>query len=277
MNYKPDESTLIDYLYEELSQQEREQVHQYLEQNPGVKKELEELKEVRTIMGKLPDNEVAEPTFIFDRNEVVVVKRNILESSFFKTMASIAASIVLVILTGYFTNAHISYSDSTLNIGFGVIEPVSTPSEITKEEVRSWMQQTMAENNTDILDKIDDVEDHLSKKFNQHKSDQDNVIKTALKQSQQVSDVVIQKYVSQMQAENKGAIENLFLLTSNQQQQYMDAVLSDFSLYLEEQRQNDLDRIQMSFNGLKDNTEISQLETNQILASIITTVNNQNN
>ena len=79
-----------------------------------------------------------------------------------------------------------------------------------------------------------------------------------------------------MQEENRKVIENLFSLSNAQQQRMINDVLVDFSAYLENQRQNDLRLIQANFNGLKDNTETNLKETNQILASIITTVNNQN-
>ena len=83
--------------------------------------------------------------------------------------------------------------------------------------------------------------------------------------------------ISEFKDENKDILIGLMASSEKAQRQYINEILADYSLYLEEQRQEDLQVIQASFNSLKDNSEINQIETNQILASLITTVNNQNN
>ena len=44
MSYKPDESTLVAYLYNELKAEERAIVETYLESHPEMKKELDEIR-----------------------------------------------------------------------------------------------------------------------------------------------------------------------------------------------------------------------------------------
>ena len=43
MSYKPDESTLISYLYGELGETEREKVHRYLTDNPSALQAMQDL------------------------------------------------------------------------------------------------------------------------------------------------------------------------------------------------------------------------------------------
>ena len=50
MSYKPDESVLMAYLYDELSGEERVLVEKYLLENPTAMKELESLKNIRKMI-----------------------------------------------------------------------------------------------------------------------------------------------------------------------------------------------------------------------------------
>jgi len=72
-------------------------------------------------------------------------------------------------------------------------------------------------------------------------------------------------------------MERYFEITNVTQQQYVQSLLTEFSDYLDSQREEDLLQIQLSLSNLKENQDMQKLETNQVLASIINTVNNQNN
>jgi len=52
MNYKPNHSILIAYLYGELDQEEKEKVEAYINSSPEASKELEELKDVRDLLSE---------------------------------------------------------------------------------------------------------------------------------------------------------------------------------------------------------------------------------
>ena len=72
MSYKVDESTLMAYLYDELSAEEKQKVEAYLNENESARKELEALQEARWVMGKIKEREVEVPHFTFDQPGVVV-------------------------------------------------------------------------------------------------------------------------------------------------------------------------------------------------------------
>jgi anti-sigma factor RsiW len=61
MNYKPDEGTLMAYLYGELDAAETEKVEQYLQNNPHVREQLQQMNGVRKALGSLNDVEVIAP------------------------------------------------------------------------------------------------------------------------------------------------------------------------------------------------------------------------
>lgn len=275
MSYKPDKSTLAAYLYGELPKDVHPQVIAYLAEHPEEKKELEEIKSIQKMMGKLQDKEVIEPSFVFEDPSVVVVTKNYTLNSVMKSTIGIAASIALLLLIGYFTELNVSFNNKGMQMSFGATEEVNTPetSRLSEENIKVWMQESLAANNEDILFKINEVETHLATQVDMQRTAQANQIKS-LQTSQRVDQTIIDQYVSQLKEENKDIILSLVEVSERTQQQYMSEMITDFSAYLDQQRANDLEVIQTSFNNLKDNTEISQIETNEILASIISTVNN---
>jgi hypothetical protein len=274
MSYKPDESTLAAYLYGELSKDEMARVSSYLTAHPEVKKELEEIKSLQKTMGKLNDKEVTEPSFVFENPSVVVVSDQPRLNSLMKLTMGMAASIAILLLIGYFTSLNISFKDNGMQLSFGTIEHINTPvtNNITEANVKAWMKESLATNNEDLLSKIDAVESNFSNQVDLQQVAHHKQLKS-LTSANRVDQDIINQYVSQLKQENKDIILSLVEVSERNQQQYMSEMITDFSAYLDEQRSNDLEMIQTSFNNLKDNTEISQIETNEVLASIISTVN----
>jgi hypothetical protein len=72
-------------------------------------------------------------------------------------------------------------------------------------------------------------------------------------------------------------MEQYFQTSNANQEQMIESMLVDFSVFLREQREEDLRNIQLSLSVLKNDQEIQIQETNEVLASIINTVNSQNN
>ena len=277
MSYKPDESTLVAYLYNELNNNDRSKVEQYLKTHPEKRKELDEIKSMRQILRKWEDKEVVEPSFVLDNNNVVVYSKNIWQTSLFRAAIGVAASLALLMLVGYFTNFSITKNETGIYLSFGQqvkVKEEAIPS-LTEADIKLIMQETLNKNNDSLLSKIIEVENNISDELITYQKTNDRAIQSIHNNS--IDESIIQQYVVQLKEENKSILFDLVTSTENVQKQYVNDLMADFSLYLEEQRQSDLQMIQTSFNSLKDNTEVNQTETNQILASIITTVNNQNN
>ena len=278
MSYKPNEEILVAYLYNELSAEERTKVEAYLNANPEAKKEVDEIKNMQHLMGKWQDKEVAEPTFMFDDRKVVLLSKEGWLSWTVRSAMAIAASIILLMIVGYFTNLNITKNEEGLHLSFGapierkVIEPT-----LTEENVKAWVQESVAANNHQLLNKIGEVEGNLSDELVSYQKENSKAIQSVKANQNNIDEALMQGYIAQLKDENKEILLNMMTASESVQRQYVNDILSDFSLYLEEQRQNDLEMIQTSFNSIKDNSEINQIETNQILASLITTVNNQNN
>jgi hypothetical protein len=93
-----------------------------------------------------------------------------------------------------------------------------------------------------------------------------------VRQASTASKEEIQNYVSSLQAENMKLVKDYFTLTSGEQKQYIEGLLVDFAKYLQQQRNDDLQLVQLRLNNLEQNTSVFKQETEQILTSIISSV-----
>ncbi len=256
MSYKPDEATLTSYLYGELSKEESAKVSDYLAANPEVKKELEGIQSMQKFMGKLQDKEVNEPSFVFEDSPTIVLARNNSFSYFLKSTLAIAASISLLILVGYFTQFKVSSNDNGWQLSFGDTQNQSNPN-FNEESIKTWMKETLAANNTDLINKINEVENDLDEQ-----SEQLLATNSGMKQlaNYRIDENLIDRYVSQISRENRGIILGLMEVAGRSQREYMEEMMTDFAKFMDAQRQDDLDLIQNQLNVLVDNSEANPID-----------------
>jgi hypothetical protein len=65
-------------------------------------------------------------------------------------------------------------------------------------------------------------------------------------------------------------MQDYLSLTSNDQKKYMEGLLVDFSKYLQEQRNQDLNALTTRLSSLEKNNSQFREETGQILATLLT-------
>lgn len=253
MSYKPDEGTLAAYLYGELSKEEEAKVKDYLESNPEVKKEVDDAKDARSILGKLQDREVTAPSFVFDDSATVVVSRGGGGfNTFLRSTIAIAASIALLMVTAYATKLNVNNQQGTFQISFGSSNG-STDTSVNEAEVKAWMQETLAMNNVDLINKINSLESDLGEQIKELDA-------VDVSKSQFVNDKldqrVIDKYLSQLKAENRNIILNLMEVSTRDQKQYMDELMTDFAAFVQEQRRSDLELIEGTISRIANNSDI---------------------
>ena len=82
--------------------------------------------------------------------------------------------------------------------------------------------------------------------------------------------------MDQLRKENVQTIQTMYHLSKQDQQREVELLLASFAQFLEGQRSEDMKAIETTLSVLSQSTYQSRLETDEILASIITTVNNQN-
>lgn len=281
MNYKPDESILIAYLYGELGKEEQEKVEAYINSSPEAAKELEELKDVRNLLGKLPDKEVINPFYSWRDADSLLDKRFNRNNrwGFIKPLIGIAASIILIMIVGVLTNTRINLRNQGIVISFG--NQLSQPALISQSEVqnlvKSEVQNQVTKSKELFLEELQKIENNLDTRFVSNDDHQLNSIKNVIDNQLGVKEERIQKLVRDLQRENLKILAEYLEQAGKQQEFYIQGILSDFTLYIENQREEDLRLIEVNLRLLKDNSDLQFQETGQILASIINTVNTQDN
>ncbi|HEV8514232.1 MAG TPA: hypothetical protein VGQ59_13210 [Cyclobacteriaceae bacterium] len=263
MNYRPDESTLIAYLYGELNEKETKKLEAYFQQHPEELVKLRGLDEVRDVMSHAQDKEVIAPPVFVDEAGV----KPFWHSSYFRVSMGIAASFLFLLVAGKLLGPEIKYSNGELRISFGnkTEQPVQSNG-LTEEKVNELISSSLAKNNEslefvrteDQKKLMQTIADFNSKKMNE-------LTKTASQASQEQ----VRSFVSSLQEQNLKLMKDYFQLSTSDQKKYMESLLVNFSSYLQEQRKQDLQYVANQMNSLEKNNNQFKQETEQILTSLI--------
>jgi hypothetical protein len=274
MSYKPNEHDWMAYLYGELEGADREKIEQYLATHPEARVELEQFRHLRSMLGTVTDKEViAPPIFVGDNKRYYFW-----DSSYFKTVLAVAASLLLVMLAGKFTGTQITASGNEFKISFGA--PAKTAPEIqpvaglTPEQVQQMIASSLSQNNLAMQASWQETQKKLDTSIRQNLAVNSGKIDKLVREASTASQDQIRLYVSTLQADNMQMVKDYFKLTSSEQKDYIENLLVDFAKYLQQQRNDDLQVVQTRLNSIEQNTSVFKQETEQILSSIITTVGN---
>jgi hypothetical protein len=268
MSYKPDESILMAYLYDELPTDERKKVEVYLHENPHAMKQLQHMLEVRKMLAVIKDKEVIAPPVVMDNSR----HRFLWNAPYAKTIMGIAASLIIVLLVGKLTNMQMSYSANEFRLSFG--EPMkksdaTQANSITALEVQQMINASLTENNQVVQGKLEASQQKLDESIRKNLAMNSSKIDALVRQASQASQDDIREYVAGIQTQNQQLVKDYFQLTTKEQQKYMESLLVDFTQYLQQQRKNDFETLQTRLLSVEQNTNVFKQETEQILASII--------
>lgn len=273
MAYKATEQELMAYLYGELEGAEKEAIEKYLLENADARAELEKLKALRSLMANVKDKEVIAPPLFLGDNQ----RKGLLDTPYIRTILSIAASLLFLILVGRLVDLRIGWTDNALSIGFGppptpVQHSVASTPTLTQAEVEEMIKNALAQNNVTLQTNWEETQRTLDKSISRNLDVNSAKIDRLVKESSAASQEQIREYVSGMQTENMKLVKSYFQLSSTEQKQYIEGLLVDFSKYLQQQRNDDLQIVQTQLKSLQQNTDLFKQETEQILTSIISTV-----
>lgn len=270
MNYKPDEATLISYLYGELDVNETEKVALYLQQNQEARQQLLQMKSALDVMQEVKDKEViAPPVFAGDAAN----SNAFWQAGYFKVAMSIAASFLLIIMAGKLSGLEISYSTGELRIAFGAkqaienqVQPVAQMSAI---QVQQMIDNSLNKNNEYMSTQLKDTQKEINESINKNLASNSQKIDGLMKQASTASQEQVRAFVAGLQNDNLRLMQEYLKLSAKEQKQYVENLLVDFSAYLKEQRNQDLQLVQTRLNSMERNTDQFKQETEQILANII--------
>lgn len=276
MNFKPDESLLIAYLYGELQGEEKINVERYLAEHPEAMKEVESLAFVRQALGKISDKEVIAPPIVMEDSR----SRYFWNTTYGRVILGIAASITLIILVGKMTDLKIRYVDHALTIGFG--EPKSIVAQdqpaqplLTATEVQEMINSALVKNNEVVQSDWEERQQQMNESIRKTlASKSDAVFADLVSKTSVASEAQIREFALTLQAENARMIKDYLTLNSTDQRKYIETLLVDFAKYMDQQHKNDLQVLQAKVNTLQENTDLFKYETEQILTSIFASVDN---
>lgn len=274
MAYKATEQDLMAYLYGELEGAEKEAIEKYLLDNPDARAEFERLKALRMLMSSVKDKEViAPPLFLGDGR-----KGRFLDTPYIRSILSIAASFLVLMLVGKAIGLRMDWANNELSIGFGAPVPqvpAHVPPQVpalTPTEVQEMINHSLSQNNLAMQASWETTQQKLDASINRNLDLNSTRIDRLVKESSEASQAQIREFVAGMQAENLKLVKGYFQLSSTEQKQYIEGLLVDFSKYMQQQRNDDLQVVQTQLQSLKQNTDVFKQETEQILTSIISTV-----
>ncbi len=273
MNYKPDEATLISYMYGELDAKETEKVLQYFQQNPEALQQFRQMADALDVMRTVEDKEVIAPPVFVDHDSHI---KPFWQSAYFKTSMSIAASFMLILLASKLLGLEINYSSGELRIGFGgkqpirqeIAEPANT-NLLTQSQVQEMIDSSLKKNNDVLAANWTETQQRLDKSIKNSLAQNSQKIDDLMKTTSQASEEQVRAFVANMQSDNLRLMKDYLQLSTKEQKQYVETLLVDFSSYLKEQRNQDLQLFQTRMTSIEKNTVQFKQETEQILASII--------
>lgn len=272
MKYKPDESTLMAYLYGELEGKEKILVEEYLAASEEAQTQFESLKQVHVIMGQLPDKEVIAPPIVIDTPRQI----NHWNTKITRVIISIAASMLIIMVVGKLTGTTLQLSNREFKISFGtspqsIKTPVAiAPATLTSAEVQAMIQTSLQQNNTAFQTSLNETQQRLDASIKNNLASNSTKINTLVHEVSNASQDQVREYVSGIQAENLKMVKDYFQLTSTEQKHYIEDLLVDFSKYLQQQRKDDIMIMQSRLNNIEQNTDMFKQETEQIITSMLT-------
>lgn len=236
MSYRPDESILISWLYGELDEAEKEKVEKYFQENPEELKKMQQLGDVRNIMSNIRDKEViAPPLFMDDETPVVPIWK----STSFRTIMSIAASFLLLIVAARLLGTQVNYSKGELTISFGrpaVAEPTQGSSGLTAMDVQRMIDELAKKNQEALESRLAESRTELDEAVRQTLAGNTRQINDLVKQASTASQSQIREFVATLQRDNMAQMRDYLQLSASDQRKYTDNLIVEFSKYLQEQR-----------------------------------------
>lgn len=263
MSYKLEEGKLMAYLYGELSYEEKKEIDELIKKHPEIREELNQLEDVRHIMGKFEDKEVIEPVITPEAKERI---------PYLKTIMAIAAAIMLIMITGYITKLNINFSDNQMIVQFGDTQPAETKPDPYESIARPTEDYTAVV--TGYGQELQQQIDSLKWQIKTY-ADANQLISQRIDQSLssnlKATKAQLAEYATQQQEANKNTILALFSESDNQQQQYINNLLAEYNEYLDGRRQQDIQFYIDGLRTIKEDYDLKQFETEQLLANLITT------
>lgn len=269
MNYKPDKSTLMDYLYGELTPVERKKVEDYLSEHSEERIKLEELDQTRKFLGNLTDQQVEPPILILPEPTTTEVRKPMF-SGFVKNAAAVTILLGFLMLLGKFTNANLQIGSSGFAIAFSENEGATPPEvqkqELDREEIVKLIQTSLHAQEKGISEQHQQWQQEMEEKM---------LPSQGLDESQLIDQIAekletrMDAYFTSVQYENANLLATYWEEVALVQKDYMNLLLEDYANGLQQVREEDLLYLQERLNGLQIKNYQLEQEVSEILEYLL--------
>ncbi len=156
---------MIDYLYGEMDDQEKQEFEQYLQSHPELKKELDELKDTRNLLGSAPEDIPEQKPLIIpslftseESGQKSEKRAGILNlSSAAKTIFAAAASFLIILFGASLSGLQFGQTEHGFYLSFG--EAAVPAGTISEEDVVRLIDQIREENAMMMATMIEETAD----------------------------------------------------------------------------------------------------------------------
>ena len=189
--------------------------------------------------------------------------------------------VLLLMVAGRLIGMEIHYDQGELSISFGGVKQevparlangsAETTKGLSSEEVQAMINTSLVKNNESIATDFTDQQKKVAQSFRKSLELNSKRIDDVMNNAAQASQEQVRSFVAGLQTDNLRLMKDYLQLSSTEQKKYVENLLVDFSKYLHEQRNQDLNLFQTRMNGIEKNSDQFKQETEQILSSLIST------
>lgn len=171
MNDKLARSLFMDYLYDEITKSDKTKLEAYLDKNPDIREELEQLKQTRTVLQQMPEPDPAQQLLVMKPNERSfshwwTQAKNLWPHSLLgKTVFAAAAGFILFFFLGSLAQLHIDTSNDGLTISLGYSPTVNQG--LSQEEANALIAQIKEENAAMLADYAEAIKQQSEEQLQQ--------------------------------------------------------------------------------------------------------------
>ncbi len=265
MNFKPTNEQLIDFVYGNLPEADRLQIEQAIKEDASIRAEVGALNRSRSFLHNLEDEEVLEP----ERLLWELTAKQKKGKSIWPILA-VAASLILLLVVGYATQFKISYGG--FELAFGNTVPVTQAEGLTNQQVREMIKKSIVAINIDFVAQLDATKSEIKSQMAANNKLQLKDMKRIAANAKELPKAQVDAYLAQLSDANRAIINDFFEVSSLQQQDYVNSILTDYFEYMDQKRKDDFRVLQASIEDVDYKNDMRTQETDQVIASILTTV-----
>ncbi|MEX0722807.1 MAG: hypothetical protein WD053_02965 [Gracilimonas sp.] len=173
MNKETARLLFMEYLYDELEQDQRKELEQFFADHPDLQKELEELADVRSMLQHLPVQDPAEQLVMVEPDKSgfqewwnELVTGWLPNNGFARAGFAMASLLILFVVTGAFTKMNISINDNGFELAFGERQEIVQQG-FTAGQVDYLLEQVRQENAVMVAEAVQAIQEAQDQKLEQ--------------------------------------------------------------------------------------------------------------